>query len=248
MTAQRRVQQQPAYILHHRPFRDSSLILDVFSYEHGKLSVVARGARGAKSKLRGVLRPFMPLSISWVQRSDLGTLTGAEVHGAPLSLTGDALLSGFYVNELLLHLLHKHDPQPDIFLIYEHTIKALVGNSDVAATLRDFEIELLRQLGYALNLDIEAGSNQPLDPQASYKYRIERGPVQVEPSDDAMVFSGATLQAINQRQFADPDVLRGANRLLREVIAHHLGGKPLQSRKVLLDLHRGRMAPADRDA
>ena len=143
MTSQRRVQQQPAYILHHRPFRDSSQILDVISFDHGKLSIVARGVRGAKSRLRGYLRPFMPLALSWVQRTGLGTLTGAEVNGAPLSLTGDALLSGYYINELLLHFLHKHDPQPDIFSIYEQTIRSLAGTEDIAPKLRDFEVELL---------------------------------------------------------------------------------------------------------
>jgi DNA repair protein RecO (recombination protein O) len=246
MTTQRRVQQQPAYILHHRPFRDSSQILDVISAEFGKLSLVARGSRGAKSRLRGVLRPFMPLKVSWVQRSDLGTLTGAEVHGAPLSLTGDALLSGYYVNELLLHFLHRHDPQPEIFAIYEHTIGSLAGVQDVAPKLREFEVELLRQLGYALNLEVEAGSQAPVDAEMYYKYRVESGPVRVSQSSDPMVFSGATLQAISQRKFAEPEVLRAANRLLREVIAFHLGGKELKSRKVLLDLHRGRMSRPDR--
>jgi DNA repair protein RecO (recombination protein O) len=262
MTAQRRVQQQPAYILHHRPFRDSSQILDVISAEFGKLSLVARGSRGAKSRLRGLLRPFKPLRMSWVQRSDLGTLTGAEVHGAPLSLTGDALLSGYYVNELLLHFLHRHDPQPEIFSIYEHTIRSLVGVKEVAPKLREFEIELLRQLGYALDFEVEAGSRQPVDVAMLYKYRIERGPVRIGQSEDSvvadsivadpivadpivadpMVFSGATLLAISRRQFDDPEVLRAASRLLREVIAFHLGGKELKSRKVLVDLHRGRMS------
>ncbi len=247
MTAQRRVQQQPAYILHHRPFRDSSQILDVISAEFGKLSLVARGSRGAKSRLRGVLRPFMPLRLSWVQRSDLGTLTGAEVNGAPLSLIGDALLSGYYVNELLLHFLHRHDPQPEIFSIYEHTVRSLAGVKEVAPTLREFEIELLRQLGYALDFEVEVGSQQPVDATMVYKYRIDGGPVRVSQSEapdgaDPMVFSGATLQAIHRRRFDDPEVLRAANRLLREVIAFHLGGKELKSRKVLLDLHRGRMS------
>ena len=188
----------------------------------------------------------MPLKVSWVQRSDLGTLTGAEVHGAPLSLTGDALLSGYYVNELLLHFLHRHDPQPEIFAIYEHAIGSLAGVQDVAPKLREFEVELLRQLGYALDLEVEAGSQAPVDAEMYYKYRVESGPVRVSQSSDPMVFSGATLQAISQRKFAEPEVLRAANRLLREVIAFHLGGKELKSRKVLLDLHRGRMSRPDR--
>jgi len=176
MTTHRRVQQQPAFILHHRPFRDTSQILDVISHDHGKLSLVARGSRGVRSRLKGILRPFMPLSVSWVIKSDLGTLTGAEVHGAPLSLYGDALLSGFYINELILHFLHRHDPQPEIFDAYVQTIQALAAAGDeVAPCLRQFEIELLRQVGYALNLDYEYGSQQALDKEQYYDYRVEQG-------------------------------------------------------------------------
>ena len=185
----------------------------------------------------------MPLKLSWVQRTDLGTLTGAEVHGAPMSLSGDALLSGFYVNELLLHFLHRHDPQPEIFDSYEHTVSALVGSGDVALQLRDFEVELLRQLGYAPNLEYEAGSQQPIDAQQHYEYHVEQGPVAVKSTEGPMVFTGATLTAIGERRFAEPDVLRAANRLLREIIAFHLGGKELKSRKVLVDLHRVGMSP-----
>lgn len=235
-----RVQQQAAFILHHRPFRDSSQILDVLSREHGKIALVARGSRGPKSRLRGVLRPFMPLSMSWVQRSDLGTLTGAELHGSPLRLMGDALLSGYYVNELLLHFLHRHDPQPDIFDIYVHVIKSLAATEDVPACLRRFEIELLRHLGYALNLEHEAHSHDALQDEIFYEYRFEQGPVQVARGEGPLVFTGALLNAVADQRFAEPDVLRAASRLLREVIGFHLGGKELKSRKVLIDLHRQR--------
>ena len=238
----KRVQQQAAYILHHRPFRDSSQLLDVITVDHGKLGLVARGSRGARSRLKGVLRPFMPLAISWVQRSDLGTLTGAEVRGAPLSLSGDALLSGYYVNELLLHFLHRHDPQPEIFDAYGKTIRALASTDSVAACLRQFEIEMLRHVGYALNFDHEFGSHDALDPGKHYEYRFEQGPVGVQRSDGSLVFSGADLIAIGKHQFNDPAVLRAATRLLREVINFHLGGKELKSRKVLVDLHRARIA------
>jgi len=238
MTAHRRVQQQPGFILHHRPFRDSSQILDVFSCDHGKLALVARGSRGVRSRLRGVLRPFMPLALSWVIRSDLGTLTGAEINGEPLSLTGDALLSGYYVNELILHFLHRHDPQPEIFETYSRTIQALAAAEQVAPCLRQFEIELLGQLGYGLTLDHESGSRKALDPQQHYEYRVEQGPVPVKRTDGAMVFTGSTLSAIAQRQFDDSDVLRSASRLLREVITFHLGGKELKSRKVLIEMRQ----------
>ena len=245
MSTQRRVQQQPAFILHHRPFRDSSQLLDVVTRDYGKIALVARGSRRSKSRLAGILRPFLPLRVSWVARTDLGTLTGAEAAGTPAGLRGDAMLSAYYVNELLLHFLHRHDPQTDIYSLYEDTIMALVATTDIAASLRSFEIELLKLLGYALNLAHESGTDRPLRADHHYEYRIEQGAVPVSRNDGPMVFSGTVLQAVAEQQFDDPKVLAAANRLLREVIAHHLGGKELKSRKVLLELHRGRIAPSD---
>lgn len=239
----RRVQQQPGYVLHHRPFRDSSQILDILTRDHGKVAVVARGSRGSKSRLAGVLRPFLPLRVSWVAKSDLGTLTGAEAAGAPSGLLGDALLSAYYVNELILHFLHRHDPQPEIFDLYEQSIQSLCGTNDVAADLRRFELEFLGLLGYAVGLDRVAGTDDDIDPDQYYNYRVEDGPVPVDRSEGPLVFSGTTLLAIAAGQFEDPEVLRAANRLLRNVIGHHLGGKELKSRKVLLEVHRGRIAP-----
>ena len=241
MTATRRVQQQPAYVLHHRPFRDTSQLLDVISREYGKVTLVARGSRSAKSKLRGVLRPFQPLRLSWFVRSDLGTLTGAEIDAAPLTLRGDALLSAYYVNELVLNFLHRHDPQPDIFDAYAQTVAALARSGELAANLRVFEMELLRMLGYALNLDYDAHLHERIDEQRNYEYRVDQGAVAVSRSEGSMVFKGARLQGIAAARFEDPDVLRDAGRLLREVIRHHLEGRELKSRKVLLDLHRARM-------
>lgn len=240
MTTARRVQEQPAFLLHHRPFRDSSLLLDVFSRDHGKLALVARGARSAKSRLRGTLRPFMPLQLSWLMRSDLGTLTGAELSGKPLTLSGDGLLSGYYLNELILHFLHRHDSQPEVFAAYHDTVMRLASCADPAPVLRDFEMELLRLIGYALNFEQDASTRADIDRALSYEYRFDQGPVQVGRNSGSMVFSGDLLIGIREHRFGEPDVLRAANRLLRSVITHHLGGRELKSRKVLVDLHRGR--------
>ena len=238
MIASRRMQNEPAWLLHHRPFRDSSQILDILSRDHGRLAVVAKGSRGAKSRLRGILRPFLPLQLSWVIRSDLGTLTGAEMDGAPITLTGDALLSGYYVNELILKLTHRHDPQPEIFAAYSQTIERLAANRDVARSLRQFEIELLRLLGYALNLDHDTATREPLMARQQYEYRAEQGPVPVDDREGPMVFSGAELMAIRNQQFADPAVLKNAGSLLRIVIAYHLDGKELKSRKVMREMRK----------
>jgi len=182
----------------------------------------------------------MPLSMSWLLKSDLGTLTGAEVHGAPLSLSGDALLSGYYVNELLLHFLHRHDPQPDIFDLYAQSIQSLAAAQSIAPCLRQFEIELLRQIGYALNFEHESTTQQALQSHQYYEYRVEQGPVEASKNEGSLVFSGAMLTAIGAQEFDDPDTLRAANRLMREVVSFHLGGKELKSRKVLLEIHRNK--------
>ncbi len=242
MRSQRRVHQQPGYILHHRPFRDTSQILDIVTRDHGKIAVVARGSRSSKSRLAGVLRPFLPLKVSWVAKSDLGTLTGAEAAGPPAGMMGDALLSAYYVNELLLHFLHRSDPQPEIFALYEEVINALAGTLDVAASLRSFELEFLSLLGYAVNLQHEFDGHEPLQPDRYYQYRMEQGPVAVERREGALVFTGSVLTGVAEQRFSDPEILRAANRLLREIIGFHLGGKELKSRKVLMELHRGRIA------
>jgi DNA repair protein RecO (recombination protein O) len=241
----KRVQQEPGYILHHRPFRDTSQILDVLTRDHGRIAVVARGSRAARSRLAGILRPFMPLRISWVAKSDLGTLTGAEAAGPPTALRGDVLLSAYYVNELVLNFLHRDDAQPEVFELYAYAIAGLRESDEVAGTLRSFEMDFLGLLGYALNLEHEAGTHEGIDAQRNYDYRMDQGPVPVSRDEGSLVFRGAILQAIAARQFDDGAVLRAANRLLRSVITHHLGGKELHSRKVLREIHRGRIAPRE---
>jgi DNA repair protein RecO (recombination protein O) len=233
-----RVLEEPAWLLHHRPFRDTSRILEIVTRSHGRLSLVARGSRSAKSRLRGILRPFMPLSVSWVSRSELGTLTGAEINGPPVSLSGDALLSGYYVNELLINLMHRHDPQPEIFDAYATTVRMLAAEDAIVPRLRHFEMELLRLLGYALNLDHEIETNVSLAPERHYEYRAEQGPIPVHDRQGPMIFCGRELQSIGRRQFDQPGILECANRLLRGVIAYHLNGKELKSRKVLRDIRR----------
>ena len=238
MSAPRRVQQQPAWLLHHRPFRDSSRIIDVLSRDFGRLTLVARGSRSAKSRLKGLLRPFLPLKLSWVIRGDLGTLTGAELDGAPIALGGDALMSGYYLNELMLNLLHRHDPQPEIYSVYSAAVLNLTAAGDVAATLRRFEMEALGLLGYALVLDHEALTGEDLDPDTRYEYRVEQGPVAGGSADVPLAFTGAELAAIARQEFTNPATLGNAGRLLRHVITWHLDGRELQSRKVLREMRR----------
>jgi DNA repair protein RecO (recombination protein O) len=224
VSASQRIELEPAYVLHHRPFRDTSQLIDVFGAAHGKLSLVARGSRSGRSRLKGILRPFQKLRMSWILKRDLGTLTGAEVAGPPLTLGGDNLLSAYYVNELLLTFLHRHDPQPEIFALYGQTLEGLAGSPDPARPLREFEIELLKLLGYALDLEYEARTG---DPREHY--------------------TGAELKSIAACDFEVDATLANANRLLRRVIHHHLGGRELKSRRVLIELRRDRMRDARSD-
>ena len=241
MTENVRTELDPAYILHHRPFRDTSQIIDVFSVTQGKIALVARGSRSGRSRLKGILRPFQKLRLSWTLKRDLGTLTGAEISGPPTALSGDSLLSAYYVNELLLTFLHRHDPQPEIFAAYGQTIDRLCGTGEPASALREFEIELLRLLGYALDLEYEARTGELLDDNARYVYRVEEGPVRAPAGDSRDSYSGAELKSIAGFDFESAATLRKANRLLKRVIHFHLGGKELKSRKVLIDLRRDRM-------
>lgn len=243
MSGSKRILNAPAWLLHHRPFRDSSQLLDIISRDSGRLMLVARGSRSAKSRLRGILRPFMPLQVSWLIRSDLGTLTAAEMDGQPIALTGDALLAGYYVNELLLNLLHRHDPQPEIFAAYARAIDGFARRSDLSACLREFEMVLLRNLGYALILDHETQTHAALRADGVYEYRVDQGPVPVSRKPGPGTYSGEMLLAIGRQEFARPDVLQCAARLMREVIAYHLGGRELKTRKVLLELRRTARIP-----
>ena len=238
LTGSKRILNTPAWLLHHRPFRDSSQLLDIISRDNGRLMLVARGSRSAKSRLRGssgrscrcrCRGPFVPT---------LGRSTGAEMDGALIALSGDALLAGYYVNELLLNLLHRHDPQPEIFAAYARAIDGFARRSDLSACLREFEMVLLRNLGYALILDHEAQSLSPLRSEAIYEYRADQGPVPVSCNEGPGTYSGEMLLAIGRQDFTQPEVLQGASRLMRDVIAYHLDGKELKTRKVLLELRR----------
>jgi DNA repair protein RecO (recombination protein O) len=238
MSTKKRIQNQSAWILHHRPFSNSSMILEIMTSEYGRISLIAKGSRSAKSKFRGVLRPFMPLSISWFSRTNLGTLTEAEIQGAPISLAGDALISGYYINELLLKLLYKDDSHAEVFSLYSETIKKLSLTNRIAPLLRQFEIKLLELVGYALNLREVVDSQIPVDSLSYYEYKPEMGLVLVHNNEGAMTFLGSQIRSIQQQNFECEDTLRCANRLLKKIISYQLGGKKLMTRKVIEEMKR----------
>jgi DNA repair protein RecO (recombination protein O) len=225
------------YVLHQRPYRDSSQLLECMTATHGRMGLVARGSRRAASRQRAMLQPFVPLKLSWVRRGDLGRLTHVEADGLSHDLAGQRLLAGYYANELLLRLLARSDPNGEVFSCYSRCLAQLGGTSGVARTLRVFELELLRALGYGLELDGDAASGEPLREELGYVYELENGLRRVELRDsETDVYSGRDLIALRDLTLDDDLSLRTAQRLLGRVLREHLGERPLKSRLVLQDI------------
>jgi DNA repair protein RecO (recombination protein O) len=222
---------EPAYVLHHHPYRDSSLLLEVFSRHHGRLGLVARGARSARARWRGQLQGFSRLLLSWSQRGELGTLTGLDARSGTVALAGRQLLSAYYLNELILRLLARHDPHPGIFDAYERALQELGSHEEPA--LRIFEKRLLEELGYGLLLDRTADSGLPVEPEVTYGYQLERGPVRCDnPADSGLYLRGSSLLSLHHEALADPQASRDAKRLLRAALSIYLGSRPLRTRDV----------------
>jgi DNA repair protein RecO (recombination protein O) len=227
-----RIALMPAYVLHQYDWRETSRMVEVFSRDHGRMGLIARGSRRATSSWRAVLRPFQPLLLSWVGGGELATLIGAESGGISGILAGPALMSGFYINELLLRLLPRQDPHPDLFVQYMHALGKLAQATE--PTLRIFEMNLLSALGYGLNLERDAVTGQPLEIETRYRYEIEKGlvPIRDNIETDAGI-KGGILLAIADGNFQTPEHLSDARYLLRNIINHLLGDKPLKTREVM---------------
>jgi len=236
MGGRQRIDEAAAFLLHVHPYSESSLILDVFARAHGRLALLARGARRPRSALRGVLLGFQPLELSWFGGGEVKTLAKAEwIGGMPL-LSGKCLLLGYYLNELLLKLLPREDAHPALYDAYADALGALSRNVTEAAELRRFEKALLRELGYGLELDKEAGSGRPVQADRQYIYLIERGAVEARGDEDAAPISGKTLLDLAADDYEDPRTLAESKALMRQLVGHYLGGKPLQSRRVFVEL------------
>jgi DNA repair protein RecO (recombination protein O) len=240
MSAIERVELQPAFVLHVRAWRESSGIVDLVTRDYGRVSLVARGMRRPRGLLRALLQPFQPLAVSWSGRGGgLMSLRAAEAAGGATPLPVPALLSGFYLNELVLRFLHRGDPHPRLFAAYGRALAGLAFDDRPEPSLRRFEMELLAEAGYGLNLDHDAQSGEPLDPAGRYCYVIDQGPVPVGPAAGGeLVFDGAELMAIGRGELAGSEQLRSARRLLRAALDHHLGGKPLRTREVFAAMKR----------
>ncbi len=234
---------EPAYVLHRRAYRDSSLIVELLTRHQGRVAVVARGARRPRSRYQGCLEPFQPLLVSWGGRGELGTLRAIERAAGGGWLAGRLLPYGFYLNELLLRLLHRDDPCPEIFLAYRGVLRELgeAGQPDAALVqrlLRVFEKRLLEALGYGLNLQYDGLSGEMIRPKGRYRYYPQQGAVAVTAVASAgggsVEVHGSSLLALAEEKLDDPRSLQESRRLMRLVLGGLLGERPLHSRGLLL--------------
>lgn len=232
---------EPAFVLHTYPYRETSLIVEALTERAGRVAMVARGAKRPRSELRGVLQAFQPLALSWAGAGELKTLQKAEWRGGLPLPTGAALLCGFYLNELLLKLLAREDPHPALWSEYASTLRALTSDATPvaqAATLRRFEVRLLAELGYALALTHETQGGAPVVAGERYHYAFDRGPqlVAAEPRTHWPVVRGEVLIALSTDHYPDAEVASEAKRLMRGVLDHYLEERRIFSRRVVQDL------------
>ncbi|WP_455209029.1 DNA repair protein RecO [Kaarinaea lacus] len=260
MTNRQRIQLQPAYILHQRAYRDSSALLEIFSENYGRCALIAKGVKRPRSKLRGLLQPFQPLLLSWVSKSELGTLTDAEHLQQPALIKPTYLPSAFYINELVLYLLHRDDPHDELFQCYHDTMSNLQRLSGSAhedllwhAHLRQFEIILLQSIGYGLVVDHDVRTQSAIAASEWYDYWPDHGPIKCE-ADSGEVrgvrISGATLHMLanpkllqeksQQTDAGTRSLFKEAKQLLRTVLDHHLGARVLHSRSLMTNLQTGK--------
>ena len=222
-----RIQLEPAYVLHSRSFRETSLIVEAFTREYGRVAVVARGVKSARSRRRNILQPFRPLLLSWNQKSDLGTLTAADQVASPPALQGQALYCGLYLNELLMRLLHRGDPHIEVFERYRQVLSELASDASPQPILRLFEKHLLEAIGYAMLLDREHNGGAEIQSKSWYEYQPQRGP-ELRSGPGKSRVSGAALLALHAENLHEDD-LPELRMLMRSVIGYHLGDKPLAS-------------------
>jgi len=223
----RRIAFEPAYVLHARPYSDTSLLLDVFTVHHGRVGLIARGARAPKSRQRALLQVLQPLLLSWNESGELGTLTAVEAASSAIVLTGEPLFCAWYANELLMRLSQRGDPHPLLFAAYSDLLPKLA--CDAEAALREFEQTLLAESGYGLLLPDE------LSPTSHYRYDWQSGPLPAAAGEPGSL-SGASLIALRDGVFNTPQARREARWLMRAALQRQLGGKPLQTAQLLQQL------------
>jgi len=221
---------EPSYVLHSRPYHESSLLIEALSRTHGRVGLVARGARGAKSRWKGILQPFRPLLLSWIQRGELGTLTAADQVASPPPLSGESLFCGLYANELTTRFLQRSDPHSDLFDRYRQLVAELSAGHASQPALRIFEFKLLQAAGFGLQLEHEYGNSELIREDGWYSYVPESGPKRREYSTEkeGALVSGSALLALKSGDIEERH-LKEVKMLMRSLIRYYLGDKPLNS-------------------
>jgi DNA repair protein RecO (recombination protein O) len=235
-TSRGRVENQPAFVLHTYAYRETSMVIEIFTRDHGRIALLAKGAKRPRSALRGLLLAFQPLSTTWSGKNELRILHKADWSGGQPLLRGAALMSGFYLNELLLKLLTRDDPHDRLFDSYRAALAQLAVVADPAGVLREFEKDLLQEAGYALLLDREAGSGAAIAAEKTYTYEAERGPIAAR-GNEALQFPGRTLMDMERGDYSDP-VTQQRKLLMRMLINHHLGQQRLFTPQLYRELQQ----------
>ena len=237
---------QPAYVLQVRPYRDTSALVEIFTPDFGRISLVARGVKSGNSKIRGLLQPFRRLLISWYGAKELKSLVAAEEDGGVISVKADGLVSALYVNELLVRLLHRHEEHESLFDLYQNILKTLEGTDNISKDLRLFEKSLLQELGYGVMLEYNAETGEPIDQNERYLYQVEVGPVPYNPvvsgsiintslskNKVGIIVHGESLLSLARGNLDDARSVQESKKLMRYIINRYLEGKPVKSRELL---------------
>lgn len=229
--------QEPAYVLHRRPWRETSLMVDLLSLNHGRVTVIAKGANSARSPLKAQLQPFQPLVVDWAGRSDLKTLTQVDVRSGPTLTRTVSLYSGLYLNELLQRILPVADPHPTLFAAYIDAIGQLSDTTDVEPVLRRFELAFASALGYDFSWDLATDTGQSVEPDREYCYDPEQGIVSgLSPGVRLRSLSGQVLLDLARDDLQSERCRRLAKRVMRVLIDYLLQGRPLNSRSLFTHL------------
>jgi len=229
-----RIELQSAYVLHTRPFRDTSLLVDFFTQDHGRVTLIAKGARSPKQRQRQLLQPFSPLTISWQGKGDLKTLISVEASTTPFVLRSYFLYSALYANELLVYLLAQNDTADDIYTLYHQFLTNLQEKIDLEPTLRFFEFSLLNFLGYGINFELDAVEGEPIKKDNFYRFQPDTGFILEEVASQIKtdVYQGCTLINISQHAYIDSLTRQAAKNIARVALSGLLQGKPIKSREL----------------
>ncbi len=230
-----RLDNQPVYVLHTYPFKETSLVVELFSKQFGRIAAIAKGARRPRSTMRGMLQSFQLLSGAWSGKNELKTLHSLDWNSGLTLIRGEALMCGFYMNELLLRLLPREDAHETLFEYYTNTMQTLADGSDLATTLRRFELKLLQEMGYAVPL-LTDENGQKVEVEKTYRYEAEYGACELTSTRNGVQLSGKTLLDMADDDYSDSFTQSQSKQLMRYLLSHYLGDKPLHTRQLLIDL------------